>query len=200
MSPRRYDRRLRLAAADEARRRIVEAAAELHSKHGGHATSHAMIARKAGVSIPTVYKYFPSGNDLIPACTGLIAGRAPLQLDDRLFDAAPRVPERIRLLARSLFRLHEYFAPWLRFGAADAAAFPALRSFFEQGHQGQLKLIRRALSPGGRGAPAESLVLLVQVLLDYPTWKTLTAAGKTTDQAAAVVADAIVHLVRSKRH
>src|SRR3954465_16009412 len=71
MSPRPYDQTLRKAAAEEACRRIVEAAAALHAEHGGLATSHAMIAERAGVSIPTVYKYFPTRNDLIPACTGL---------------------------------------------------------------------------------------------------------------------------------
>jgi AcrR family transcriptional regulator len=120
---------LRLAAAEEARRRIVEAAAALHAEHGGIGTSHAMIARKAGVSVPTVYKYFPTGNDLIPACTGLVAGRAPLTLDDRIFEGLSRVPERVRAFARAVFRLHEYFAPWLRWSDSDAAAFPALQPF-----------------------------------------------------------------------
>src|SRR6185503_10074161 len=127
MSPRAYDRRLRLAGAEEAKRRIVEAAAALHAEHGGCGTSHAMIARKAGVSIPTVYKYFPTGNHLVPACTGLVAGRAPVRLDETLFQGLDGVPARVRALAGALFRLHEYFSPWLRWSDADAAAFPALR-------------------------------------------------------------------------
>src|SRR6185436_15372160 len=114
MSPRAYDRKLRLAAAEEARRRIVEAAAALHATQGALATGHALIAERAGVSVPTVYKYFPTRNDLIPACTGLVAAGAPVTLDERIFDGLPRVPDRVRALARTLFRLHEYFAPWLR--------------------------------------------------------------------------------------
>jgi len=98
MSPRAYNRTLRKAAAEEAKRRIVEAAAGLHAAHGGLGTSHAMIAKRAGVSIPTVYKYFPTGNDLIPACTGLVASRAPVALDERIFDGLPRVADRVRAL------------------------------------------------------------------------------------------------------
>ena len=200
MSPRRYDRTLRQAASEEARRRIVEAAAGLHAKHGAHATSHAMIAHEAGVSLPTVYKYFPTGNDLIPACTGLVAARAPLALDEGIFKGLSRVPDRVRALARAVFRLHDYFSPWLRWSGAAAAVFPALRAFQHEVQQGRLKLIRKALTPEGARAPEEALLLLAQVLLDFPSWKTLTATGTPSDRAAAVVADAILTLYRSHRN
>ena len=196
MSPRAYDRTLRRAAAEEARRRIVEAAAALHAKHGGSGTSHAMIARKAGVSIPTVYKYFPTANDLIPACTGLIAGRAPVALDERIFEGLSRVPDRVRALARALFRLHEHFAPWSRWSHADAAAFPALREFLKQVQGHQVGMIRKALAPKGSKAPPESLVLLARILLDFPSWSLLTGAGYSSEKAAAAVADALLNLCR----
>lgn len=200
MSPRAYDRTLRQAASEEARRRIVEAAAALHAAHGGVGTSHAMIAKKAGVSIPTVYKYFPTANDLIPACTGLVAGRAPVALDGRLFDGLDRVPERVRALAQALFRLHEYFAPWNRWTDSDAAQLPALRAFLEGGHRARQGLVRQALTPRGGRPPAESAVLLAQVLLEFPSWKTLTGSGTSTEKAAALAADAVVALLQSSRH
>src|SRR6185436_14772252 len=145
MSPRAYDKRLRQAASEEARRRIVEATAALHAENGARATSHAMIAERAGVSIPTDYKYFPTGNHLVPACTGLVAGRAPVRLDETLFQGLDGVPARVRALAGALFRLHEYFSPWLRWSDADAAAFPALRKYFSQVQEHQVAMIRRAL-------------------------------------------------------
>ena len=85
MSPRRYNRRSRLAAAEETRRRIVRATAELHAEHGALGTTHEMIARRAGVSLPTAYKYFPTRNDLIPHCTGLVLSEAPVKLDESAF-------------------------------------------------------------------------------------------------------------------
>ena len=199
MSPRAYDRTLRRAAAEEARRRIVEAAAALHAKHGGSGTSHAMIARKAGVSIPTVYKYFPTRDHLIPACTGLVASRAPLHLDGHLLDGLKRVPDRVRTLTRSLFRLHEYYSPWLRWSASAAPSTPALRAFLEQAARARRELTRQALTaPGGR-PPSETLLLLAHVLLEYSSWRTLTSTGNTSDQAAAIVADAILRLWSSPR-
>jgi AcrR family transcriptional regulator len=197
MSPRTYNRTLKIAAAEAARRRIVEAAAELHAAHGARGTSHAMIASRAGVSIPTVYKYFPTANDLIPACTGLVSSRLPVALDAAIFDGHPRVADRVRVLALALFRVHEYLAPWLRWTAADAEALPALRSFLESGHEHRSRLIRKALQPPGGRPPAKALVLLAETLLDSPSWKTLTSGGLTTEHAAAAVADAVLLLERS---
>ncbi len=197
MSPRAYDRRLRQAAGEVARRRIAEATAALHAKHGSLATSHAMIAKGAGVSVPTVYKYFPTRDSLIPACTGLVASRAPLVLDERIFEGSKSVQDRVRKLAASIFRIHEHFAPWLRWGDAAAAELPTLRAIFEEGRKGRLELTRMALTPPGGRPPAESLVLVAHVLLEYPSWKTLTAAGETTERAAIVVAAAILSLYRS---
>ncbi|HVE41467.1 MAG TPA: helix-turn-helix domain-containing protein [Planctomycetota bacterium] len=200
MSPRAYDRTLRLAAAEEAKRRITEAAAALHARQGAVATSHAMIAQKAGVSIPTVYKYFPSTDDLIPACTGLVAGKAPLVLGEGIFDGIADVPGRLRALARALFRIHEYFAPWLRWCDTDAAAFPSLQKFLEEGRLARLQLLRRALSPRGTRPPAEAELLMAHILLEYPSWKILCSAGKTSDQAAADAADGVLRLLGSRPH
>lgn len=199
MSPRAYDRRLRQAAAEEAKRLIVEAAAALHAEHGGRGTSHAMIARKAGVSVPTVYKYFPTANHLVPACTGLVAGRAPVRLDETLFQGLDGVPERIRALAAALFRLHEYFSPWLRWSGGDAAAFPALREFLKQVQEHQTAMIRRALTAEGSKGPPETLVRFARILLDFPSWRTLSDGGRSSDQAAAAATDAILAIYRSPR-
>src|SRR5262245_9477404 len=149
MSPRAYDKRLRQAASEEAKRRIIEAAAALHAEVGGRAATHAMIAARAGVSVPTVYKYFPTANHFIPACTGLVAGRAPVALDDRLFEGRPDLADRVRALAEAMFRLHEYFAPWTRWAAGDAAAFPDLREWMNRVQDHQVAMIRLALTPKG---------------------------------------------------
>jgi len=197
MSPRAYDKRLRNAASEEARRRIVAAAAALHAEIGGTATSHAMIAKRAGVSIPTVYKYFPTANHLIPACTGLVAGRAPVALDETLFEGRDGLPERVHAVAAAFFRLHEYYAPWMRWGAADAASFPELRDYFKRVQDHQVAILRLALTPKGAKAPPEPLVLFARILLDAPSWRTLAEATHSTDRAARMAADAILSIARN---
>jgi AcrR family transcriptional regulator len=197
MSPRPYDRTLRRAASEEAKRRIVEAAAALHAEAGAVGTPHAAIAKRAGVSLPTVYKYFPGANDLIPACTGLVASRAPAKLDDSILDGLDRVPERVRALALALFRLHAYFAPWMRWVDADAASLPALRDFVEADRKARRRLVRKALQPPGAPAPGRARALLAEALLDAPSWRTLTSEGMKTDDAAMVAAAAVLRLERT---
>ena len=197
MSPRQYDKRLREAASEEAKRRIVQATAELHAERGARGTSHAMIAERAGVSVPTVYKYFPTAEHLIPACTGLVAGRAPVALDERLFEGLDGVPERVRALAVALFRLHEYFAPWTRWTPGDAAESPSLRDWVKQAQEHQVRMIRLALTPKGAKAPPERLVEFTRTLLDHSSWRTLTEATHSTDRSAAAAAEAVLTLLRS---
>jgi len=194
MATRQYDRRSRLAAAEETRQRIVRATAELHAQHGALGTTHAMIARRAGVSPPTVYKHFPTRDDLIPHCTGLVFGESPVQLDEGVFEGQADAPARLRALARRVFALYDYAAPWLRWSARDAGELPALQSVLAEVATGRSKLVRSALAPGFGGAPPRRLVAVCCVLLDFPSWQGLTGAGYTSSGAAAVVGEALVSL------
>src|SRR5918999_3314314 len=75
MSPRKYDMTRRASAVAQTRRRIIDATRELHTRQGIAATSWDDIAARAGVGVGTVYRHFPSLDELIPAC-GEIAMRA----------------------------------------------------------------------------------------------------------------------------
>jgi AcrR family transcriptional regulator len=194
MSPRRYDRRSRLAAAEETRRRIVRATVELHGRHGAVTTTHEMIARQAGVSLPTVYKYFPTRNDLIPHCTGLVLNESPVQLDESAFEGKSDVPSRLRALARRVFDFYDYAAPWLRWSARDAVELPALQAVLEAAVEARTSLLRKALTPDLDRTPPQGLMALAAVLLDFPSWQSLTASGYTSQAAAVVVGEALVSL------
>jgi len=199
MSPRTYNRRSRLAAAEEIRRRIVRATSELHAQHGGLGTTHEMIARHAGVSLPTVYKYFPTRNDLIPHCTGLVLSEAPVKLDESAFVGKDDVPSRLGALARRAFELYDYAAPWLRWSARDATELPALRAMHDEAARGRAALVRAALAPGFDRAPPRRLVALSAVLLDFTSWQALTEDGFTSQGAAAAVGEALASLYSATR-
>src|SRR5262245_11367280 len=194
MSPRKYDTRSRLAAAEETRRRIVEATVELHASHGPLATTHEMIAQHAGVSLPTVYKYFPTRNELIPHCSGLVLGNTPVHLDESMFQDEDDAPARLRTLARRQFQFHQYMAPWLRWSVGAAAELPAVRELLDAAEQARIALIRAALAPAFGRRPPRRLLALANVLLDFPSWLALTGDGFTSSGAAAVVSDALLSL------
>ncbi|MGH6922664.1 MAG: TetR/AcrR family transcriptional regulator, partial [Propylenella sp.] len=62
----------------ETRRRIVEAAVDLHGTVGPASTTVSMIAERAGVQRHTLYAHFPDDRSLFLACSGLAMERDPL--------------------------------------------------------------------------------------------------------------------------
>src|SRR2546427_11743896 len=75
MTPRAYKMERRAEASAETRRRIVDAAIALHAEKGVLGTSWADIARQADVAVGTVYRYFPTHDQLVSACTSENARR-----------------------------------------------------------------------------------------------------------------------------
>ena len=68
---RTYTLKRRAEQQAETRRRIVEAAVDLHTSVGPARTSLSMIAERAGVQRHTLYAHFPDDRSLFLACSGL---------------------------------------------------------------------------------------------------------------------------------
>jgi len=75
---RRYKLKRRAQQQRDTRRRIVEATIELHSKFGPMRTSILAIAERAGVERPTVYRHFPTTDELFATCSDHYWKRHPL--------------------------------------------------------------------------------------------------------------------------
>jgi AcrR family transcriptional regulator len=74
---RTYTLKKRAESQAETRRRIVEAAVELHSSVGPALTTLSMIAERAGVQRHTLYAHFPDERSLLMACSGHVQERDP---------------------------------------------------------------------------------------------------------------------------
>jgi len=190
MSPRHYDRSLRDRNREETRRKIVEAAFRLHGRHGGLATTYPMIARAADVSVPTVYNHFPTRDDLFAACTRHVPREAPA-LGPAIFDGLAGVEERLSALVRALARGYGFWAPWIRWGSAEAAVVPEFRRFLEDWRKGREALVRAALAPEFGGRPPAGLVDLAGVLLDFGSWDRL-ASRRGARRAEALLKESLV--------
>src|SRR3972149_11249259 len=68
-SKRKYERKKRADEMAETRRRITEAAVELHGTVGPTRTTLSAVAKRAGVQRPTVYRHFPTEADLFGSCS-----------------------------------------------------------------------------------------------------------------------------------
>jgi AcrR family transcriptional regulator len=75
---RSYTLKRRAAQQAQTRRRIVEAAVELHGSVGPALTTISMVAERAGVQRHTLYAHFPDKRSLYRACSGLALERDPL--------------------------------------------------------------------------------------------------------------------------
>jgi AcrR family transcriptional regulator len=185
-SPKKQRRAYRLGrraeAADETRRRIVEATASLHAERGIADTSMTDIAERAGVSVGTVYHHFPTYPHAIAACGAHTAERVPAPTG-AIFDGAQSRAERVALLAGALFDYYERI-PALASVRRDRHLAEALQQFAEQEAENRLALAARAI--GGRRRDGRTA--LVAALVDLDVYRALRRQGFGTARAAERIA------------
>ncbi len=173
---------------EQTRRRIVEAALELHSSLGPARTSVAQIAERAGVQRHTYYAHFPQERDLFLACSGLALERDPLPELDGL-RGVPAGGERVR---RGL----EQFYGWYERNAEQAAC--VLRD--SEHHSLTREMVELRMAPAFREAAevlgeglGESSRQLLGLALDFACWRIL-GASLGARKAAVLMSDAVVRV------
>lgn len=185
--PRKYDMSKRSAAVEETRKRIVEATMELHNSKGPAATSWEEIAERADVSPATVYRHFPSFDELLPACGELSFRRLDLPGDDRVrerFDRVEGARQRLALFVTELFAIYERGGRAIWAVRRDREALPVLQEAHEE-IEGRLEAIAEiALGPLGLD---QRQLRVVRAETDYDTWSSLLAHGIERESAADVV-------------
>ncbi len=181
---RRYRLGRRGEAAEETRRRIVDATFALHSEQGVAATTMKHIAERADVSVGTVYHHFPTYDDAIQACGEHAIALAPPPGPD-LFAGAKTRAERIERLVHACFERFERI-PNYEGVRAEQGKFAPLRGFFAAEAK-----IMRALAAAAAGRSAERAAPTVVALIEPGVWRTLRAAGLTTGAAARQIAAVI---------
>lgn len=102
---RTYTLKRRADQQADTRRRIVEAAVDLHTRIGPTATSFSMVAEQAGVQRHTLYAHFPDERSLLMACSGFAMERSPLP------DAAPwrAIADRGERLRTGIAAVHGWY-------------------------------------------------------------------------------------------
>jgi AcrR family transcriptional regulator len=103
---RTYTQKRRAEQQADTRRRIVEAAVELHGSIGPALTTISMVAERAGVQRHTLYAHFPDERSLFLACSGLALERDPLP-DAEAWRAIKDRHERLRVGLRAVYDWYE---------------------------------------------------------------------------------------------
>jgi AcrR family transcriptional regulator len=180
----------RKAAVEETRRRILEATLALHSEKGIFGTSWQDIAKRADVSVGTVYKHFPSIDELVPACGELMyAITRPPSLEDapRIFSGASSLDERLGRLVEELFGFYERGAPYIETDFQERR-LPAVREWEAYMRATIAGLVREALLPA---EPDEDTVEATSALLDFSTFKSFLDRDIQKERAAKTINEVI---------
>jgi AcrR family transcriptional regulator len=198
LTPRKYSMDKRKAAAQETRQRILEATLALHSEKGIFGTSWQDIARRADVSVNTVYKHFPSLDELVPACGELMyAITRPPSLEDapRIFAGAQSLEERLELLVSELFGFYERGAPYIEADFQERR-LPAVQEWEAYMRAAIAGLVREALLPVG---PGEGTVQTASALLDFSTFKSFMDRDIGKEQTAMTINEVLLCWINGTR-
>ncbi len=198
MTTRRRDYRspIRDDAKAHTRRRIVEATVALHAEKGVLATSHADIAERAGVSVPTVYNHFPNSVALLPHCMGMVEATLP-PLDEQGILAGREPARRVERLVASLYDRHERLAPWLRWAVVEALKIPELAAALDERDRADARLIAAVLAVDAHRRARRRVLAIARALLDFTTWRRLTddlgSSGAAIRATTAALVAALDH-------
>ena len=188
--PRPYRMGRRREQLDATRRRIAEAAFELHATVGPAQTSVSAVAERAGVQRHTVYHHFPDLGSLFRACTehGMQVTRTPeaapwRAIEDptvRLREALSELYAYYRANARLLGNIVRDAQLMADVGGSEAFVDRMTELFF-------------ALAGGWTGDAATQRLQMAAIghAMAYETWRSLSEKGLSDEEAG----DLMVRLV-----
>lgn len=187
-STRTYELKQRAERQEETRRRIVEAAVELHTTVGPSRATVTAIAERAGVTRPTVYAHFPDDRSLLEACSSHVRATVPPP-DPDAWRSIADPGERLGAALRDLHGYYERLEPLLENVRRDAAVMPLVAEmnayrvrYFEE--------IRELLLGGwpARGTARERLRRALGHALEFGTWQSLVRGqGCSADEAVQLL-------------
>lgn len=177
---RTYTLKRRAESQAETRRRIVEAAVELHSSVGPARTTFSMLAERAGVQRNTLYAHFPDERSLLMACSGLVEERDPLPDAEPWQRIADR-RERLRTGLLAIYSWYERHADLLACVMRDAEHYPLTQEIVALRFEPFFATYREVL---GAKLGARQRAML-EVALSFYTWRVL-ARDAGLKHAAAV--------------
>lgn len=189
MAPRSYRLGKRAAQVEDTRRRIIDAVTRLHSERGIVATTYEAIAEAADVAVATVYRHFPSLDELVPAC-----GDRILEITGppgpNIFDGKETLEERVRAFVSAMFEFWSRARVYVEKPMAEAERVPALaRRLVMQ--EGLIEMqARQALGERANGGDALRLLL---AFTDLRAWMALADHGLTEDATEIVSRTVLTH-------
>jgi AcrR family transcriptional regulator len=174
------------------RRRIVEAAVELHGTVGPARTTITAVAEGAGVQRHTVYRHFPTDDDLLAACSGHYFAAHPWP-DPGEWRAIADPRRRVAVGLDALYAYYEGTEAMLARVLRDAAAVPGVEPALA-GFRAFVEDAAEALAApwGVRGGRRAVVAAAARHAVDFATWRSLARDGGVSRAQAVDLASALV--------
>lgn len=186
---RAYRKRRRAEQEADTRRRITEAAVDLHGSVGPARTTVSSVAERAGVQRATVYRHFPDEESLFAACSSHWAALNPPPDPS----AWAQIADPDARLRRALGELYPWYADnegMLENTSRDLTLVPAMRTAAEAFGR-FYGVAAEALMRGRpeRGARRRRTGAAIGHALAFDTWRSLVRAqGLGPDEAVELMA------------
>jgi AcrR family transcriptional regulator len=188
ISPKRkYELKKRADDMAETRRRITEAAIELHGSVGPARTTMSAVAKRAGVERRTLYRHFPTEADLFAACSTHYAAANPWP-DLASWQAIRDPHQRLERALDELYAYYERTGPMFSNVLRDAEvvdfardAVAPLQAYLDEA--AEILTIGRPV----RGRRRQLLERAVRHALAFSTWHSLKTNGVGRSDAAKLV-------------
>ena len=181
--------RRRAESQGETRRRIVEAALQLHRMLGPARTPLSAVAAAAGVQRHTLYRHFPTPESLFKACGEHFAATSG-RPDPARWSELPATRERARVI---LADLYAWYA-----GNADAVG-RALRDS-DQVPVGSGVHNLQAAAVDLLAGRAQRRRAAARMMVSFGAWSALTEDGAMAPAAAAKLAAEMLEAATPSRH
>jgi AcrR family transcriptional regulator len=178
--------RRRAELVDQTRLRITEAAMRLHTTVGPSNASMSAVAEGAGVTRLTLYRHFPSMDELFGACMGHWRSLHPPP-DPLAWTAIDDFEPRLRLALSELYRWYAANGEDLYPIYRDAAHTPASNRAARRASNERMV---EALLAGSsvRGAARRRLRAALAHVIGFWTWRSFTVDGRLSAREAVNLA------------
>lgn len=201
VKPRRYTSAVRAEQAAATRSSVLRAARSLFTTRGYAATSVAQVARRAGVSVDTVYASVGRKPELLLAVHDMLLGSSdePIAAEERDYvrriRAAPRATEKIRIYADALAVVLPRTVPLvlaLREAAVTDSRCATVAAALDERRADNMRRLAADLRVTGEvraDLSDDDVATLVWSLNSPDYFQLLRGRGLTATQYADVVAD-----------
>jgi AcrR family transcriptional regulator len=176
-----YRSSLRKEYMEQTRDQIIEGL--IKTMAGGAVTwSIPEVAREAGVSVPTVYRYFRTKQDLVQGLSDYIARKSGL-----LPTQPPASPEELVAFLKELYIRSEHLSEAFRMASVSELA----QEFRREGMPARIKAIEYALAPVLPSFNEEDRLRLVRMVLLLTSSAMIRAFKDYLDLSGAEAADTL---------